>query len=609
MAQLQEEVDVPWHSGEDEMHRLLHVPSDYNPTSAFLTPGAAFMLLRAPLLAFGTLDKHGRPWTSLWGGAKGFSRPAKHSMITLEALIDEKHDPVVKALLDGGEMDEEVVHARVAGKVFGGLTIDLETRTRVKLAGTVVDGEMKCVKDQSKRRRGHLQLAVKVEQSLGNCPKYLNIKRIHPALPDPVLVSDSLPLPHEATDLLAVADMFFVSSSNQGRDMDTNHRGGPPGFVRVISNKAQNVQVIWPEYSGNRLYQTLGNLANTPVAGLCFPDYRSGDVLYITGSTETLVGPDAAHYLPRSNLAVKVQVTAARFVKTGLAFRGEMGDFSPYNPPVRYLPTERNTAVGGDANEVSAMIIKKEIITPTIARFRLRLKGPAAGRRWKAGQYLAMSLEDELSMGYSHMRDDDPKSLNDDFVRTFTVSSSPGAPELNEDELEITIRKVGVATEFLFRTEPRVQLEIPLRGFGGEFIFEQKAGEVMPLIAGGIGITPLLAQLPLLTLSDLRLFWAIRLDDVNLVSDTFHRHPSLADVATILVTGAASVLSRQQESKLQQLAQAGAKVERRRMAKEDLQVLDHSSISAWYLCTGPALKKTVTDWLEGQRVVFENFDY
>lgn len=176
-----------------------------------------------------------------------------------------------------------------------------------------------------------IQLVLKIEQSLGNCPKYLNKKVIEPATSAPELVSDSPQLPQQALDLLAKSDLFFVSSAQHNTDMDTNHRGGPPGFFRVESNEESGAVLGWPEYSGNRLYQTLGNLAINPQAGICVPDFETGDMLYLTGKTEILVGKDAAAFLPRSNLCVKLTVTAARFVKQALPFRGKSGELSPYS--------------------------------------------------------------------------------------------------------------------------------------------------------------------------------------------------------------------------------------------------------------------------------------
>jgi hypothetical protein len=314
-----------------------------------------------------------------------------------------------------------------------------------------------------------------------------------PHIPHPTLVSDSLPLPKAALDLIEKSDLFFISSSNHESDMDTNHRGGPQGFVRVLSNDESGVTLVYPEYSGNRLYQTLGNLRTTPRAGITFPDFDTGDILYITGTTEVLAGKDASDLIAHTNLAVKIRVDAIRFISEGLGFRGQAGERSPYNPPVRFLSSESKIAVTTNNKQVMAKLIDKKLITPTIGRFRFHITDPKKASKWKPGQYATLSFADELDIGYSHMRDDDPKSLNDDFLRTFTVSSRQDVLD-GHDQFEITIRRVGPVTDFLFRHNTRSGLEIPLQGFGGEFFIQQGVGEKVSFIAGGVGITPLLAQ-------------------------------------------------------------------------------------------------------------------
>ena len=446
----------------------------------------------------------------------------------------------------------------------------------------------------------------------GNCPKYLNKKQIVPASPKPTLISNSLRLPDEAIDLLTKSDLFFLSSSNQDLDMDTNHRGGPPGFVRVVKNNASGTVLAYPEYSGNRLYQTLGNLQTNPKTGLVFPDFETGDVLYITGTTEILVGKKAAALLPRSNLAVQVNVTAARFVREGLAFRGKLDERSPYNPPVRMLATERALAdaPADSQSTVYATMVRKDLLTPTIARFRFSVSDPVAAGRWKPGQYVALAFEAELGMGYSHMRDDDPKSLNDDYTRTFTISSVMGYG-LPEDEFEITIRKVGVVTDFLFRQNARAGLEIPLKGFGGEFAVIQNEGEVVPFVAGGIGITPLLSQLSTLDLKRLRLLWTVNIRDIGLVSDTFKRYPLLAASTRVFVSGV-EVRVADGEGALDAVDLYGGQFVRRRMLAVDTLSLVKSEpamSSRWYICTGTALRKSLLEWLPGKEVIYEDFNY
>lgn len=445
-------------------------------------------------------------------------------------------------------------------------------------------------------------LTSKLKPNAGNCPKYINKKRLVANVPKPVLLSDSFPLCDAALKLLAKADMFFISASNHGSSMSSNHRGGSPGFVRVATNNESEVVLVYPELSGNRLYQTLGNLYSTPKAGLIFPDFDSADALYLTGTTEILIGKDAAAILPRSNLAVKVNVVAARFVRQSLAYRGAEGDFSPYNPPVRYLPTERALADAQtrDSRVVYAKLLARDVLTPTIGRFRFSVSDSEAGGRWTPGQYVALAFEDELSMGYSHMRDDDPRSLNDDYVRTFTVSSPPGG-SLPNDEFEITIRNVGVATNFLFKQNVRAGLEVPLKGFGGTFTIDQNLDEIVPFVAGGMGITPLLAHLFELDPKRLRLFWTINSRDVGLVLDTFKRHPNLAMSTRIF-------LSSSTQAHVEELQRLGSQVANRRMQASDIEGQQGLG-PTWYLCAGVTLRKELLAWLSGKQVVYENFDY
>lgn len=604
---------ISFHEGEQTVRRLLHVPDGDNPTSPGLSPHAARLLQLSSLIAIGTLDNEGRPWTTLLGGEPGFARSLGQSVIGIKTLVDSKYDPVI-GILVGSQPDEEVREAGQGGRVMSALGVHLATRDRVKLWGKMFAGELGHHGPEAEEGQVNVaeaQLVFAIQQSLGNCPKYMNKKNIVPAIPRPVLISDSLPLCEQALDLLAKADMFFISSHYRSK-MGTNHRGGPPGLVRVAKNEASGTVLVYPELSGNRLYQTIGNLYTNPRAGLVFPDFDTGDVLYVTGNTEIIIGQEAAALLPRSDLAIVIHVTAARFVQRGLAFLGEAGERSPYNPPVRFLVTERAQALPdaqiGNGKVAYASILARELLAPTIARFRFAISDPEVVGRWKPGQYVALAFEDELSIGYSHMRDDDPKSLNDDYVRTFTVSSAPGA-NLPEDEFEITIRNVGVVTNFLFRQNIRAGLEIPLKGFGGTFTIEQTPDEIVPFVAGGIGITPLLSYLPSLDLKRIRLFWTVNIRDIGLVLDTFSRFPPLAPSTKLFVSGLDKFpQADSQQSIIDKIRLAGADFEPRRMLASDV-VADQRLSSTWYLCTGTAFRKSLLTWLAGQKVLYEDFNY
>ncbi|KKK15833.1 hypothetical protein ARAM_004545 [Aspergillus rambellii] len=529
------------------------------------------MMKQSPLLAIGALDKEGRPWSSVWGGEEGFATPTSMSSFDVRTPVGETYDPVVESLL----LDP----AHNSGKLVSFLAIDLENRQRVKLYGKLTAGSLDILGEDEHIQAGIAHLAVHVDGSLGNCPKYLNAKHILPAPPDPKLISENAQLPSEAIRLLHRADCLFISSSHGNEDMDTNIRGGPPGFVRVISNEPSGAVFVYPEYSGNRLYQTLGNLQTNPLAGYVFPDFETGNALFVTGKAEILIGKDAASVLPHSNLAVRVTTTASRFVEKALTFRGIPGKPSPYNPGVRYLATEKvcPATLSDVESPVTATLIRKEIITPSIGRFRFRISDPKLAGSWTPGQYATFSFQDELDMGYSHMNDSDPSSLNDDYVRTFTVSSCPGY-EIPDGEFEITARKHGNVTRYLFRANDRAGLEVPLKGFGGDFrLMEQSSDDILfPFIAGGIGITPVLAQLPIIDISRLRLLWSVSIKDIDLVLDTFKRFPQLPSSTTIFATGGESP---KEQRSLEAAISSGAQIYRRRMEAKDV---DLSLAERWY---------------------------
>lgn len=446
----------------------------------------------------------------------------------------------------------------------------------------------------------------------GNCPKYINRKHITPVVPNPKLISDSPQLSPGAIELLGEADTLFISTYHED-SMDTNIRGGPPGFVRVVSNDISGAVLAYPEYSGNRLYQTLGNLQMTPLAGYAFPGFETGNVLYLTGKTEILVGSDAAALLPRSNLAVKVTVTSAKYVENGLPFRGQPGQLSPYNPQVRYLTTEKvapSTQVL-EEKPTTATFIKKDMITSSIGRFRFKVSDPSRAGKWMPGQYATLSFAGELDMGYSHMRDDDPTSINDDYIRTFTVSSYPGR-SISDDEFEITVRKHGAATRYLFQSSERSGVEVLLKGYGGEFSFKDKTDDEnapIPYIAGGIGITPLIAQLPGIAISRLRLFWSVAVQDLGLVLDTFELFPELPKSTILFITRSQSAekpLTEEEQIHLTAIHDSGVQFHRRRLEATDLDVL---GAEKWYLCAGTGLKAAVLNWLVGKKVIYEDFYY
>jgi predicted ferric reductase len=149
----------------------------------------------------------------------------------------------------------------------------------------------------------------------------------------------------------------------------------------------------------------------------------------------------------------------------------------------------------------------------------------------------------------------------------------------------------------MFQVNERAGLEVPLKGFGGSFHITTEG--LTPYIAGGIGITPLLAQLPALDISQLRLFWSVSVEDIGLVRDTFDRWPQLPLSTTLFMTGVELQTDRRVWDGILCLI-------RRRMRAEDL---DLALADRWYLCAGVTLKGMVLNWLAGKTVIYEDFNY
>ena len=85
-------------------------------------------------------------------------------------------------------------------------------------------------------------------------------------------VSEYAALSPDQRAWITAADTFFVATHAAGLGADVSHRGGHPGFVSVTDEG----RLTWPDYPGNSMYMTLGNLELEPRAGLLFLDWDRG---------------------------------------------------------------------------------------------------------------------------------------------------------------------------------------------------------------------------------------------------------------------------------------------------------------------------------------------
>jgi len=79
--------------------------------------------------------------------------------------------------------------------------------------------------------------------------------------------------------------MVFIATSDARGECDCSFRGGPPGFVKVLSKKI----LAYPEYKGNGVWASLGNISENPNIGMMFIDFFKSTVgLHVNGKAKII---------------------------------------------------------------------------------------------------------------------------------------------------------------------------------------------------------------------------------------------------------------------------------------------------------------------------------
>ncbi|WP_412539774.1 pyridoxamine 5'-phosphate oxidase family protein [Longispora sp. K20-0274] len=99
-------------------------------------------------------------------------------------------------------------------------------------------------------------------------------------------------------EFLARQEMMFVATANRAGECDSTFRAGPAGFVHVLDEHT----VAWPEYRGNGVYASLGNISENPHVGLLFIDFVRDIIgLHVNGLAE-IVPAEALHDLDEESV-------------------------------------------------------------------------------------------------------------------------------------------------------------------------------------------------------------------------------------------------------------------------------------------------------------------
>ena len=90
----------------------------------------------------------------------------------------------------------------------------------------------------------------------------------------------------ELANFIAAQTSVFLATANAEGQPYIQHRGGPPGFLRVLDDKT----IGFVDFAGNRQYITQGNLADNPKAYLFLIDYAHRQRIKIWGTARVVEG-------------------------------------------------------------------------------------------------------------------------------------------------------------------------------------------------------------------------------------------------------------------------------------------------------------------------------
>lgn len=402
-----------------------------------------------PFMVFGGIDAQGQPWATLRAGEPGFvSAPDSKTL-----------------RIDGGALPGDPLRGLwQPGMMIGGLGLQPQTRRRNRVNGVIADVTGAAV-------------TLNVTQSFGNCAKYIQSRTPtfdarhagskHPPVETASELSDA------DREWLGRADTFFIASANldetagAARGVDVSHRGGLPGFVRVDDATT----LTTPDFSGNRFFNTLGNLLHDPRAGLLFVDFINGDLLYVAALAEIVWdGPELAAF-PLAERLVRFRIVEVRRTRAALPFRWSDVAYAPqFVAPVKEVAKE---ASASSWRHLSIAEVVDE--TPGIRSFYFESTDGAPLPPFEPGQYLPIRVPVDATAA--------------PLTRTYTLSAAS-----DTRRYRISVKRDGVASTWLHEhavAGSRIEAMAPR----GKFVYDSASPRPAVFISAGIGITPMFAML------------------------------------------------------------------------------------------------------------------
>jgi hypothetical protein len=256
------------------------------------------------LAVLATADNEQKVWASLLTGPPGFVTTSGERSFAIDAF-PTPGDPAAETLRQGETL-------------AGLLVIDLETRRRLRVNGTA-------------RLTPTGNIWLEADQVYSNCPKYIQVRH-YVDQSEPAGEAGTVWRGKALTDThrawISQADTFFIASLHPAAGADASHRGGNPGFIKLLADN----RLAFPDYSGNNMFNTLGNLAVNPKAGLLFVDFERGSTLQLSGRATIIWEESRVREFRGAERVIEFRIEQVVELAPAQALRWQLVEYSDFNP-------------------------------------------------------------------------------------------------------------------------------------------------------------------------------------------------------------------------------------------------------------------------------------
>lgn len=296
---------MPFHQGEVAVQQRAGVTRAANEVGEsilnFIPQQTGDFIAQRSMAVAASVAPAGTVWASVITGSPGFMRISGDRILTVNRLPAEG-DPLTENL--SGE-----AHVALIIPEFSAAR-----RVRLNGIGWLADGA----------------IHIRVTQAYANCRRYIQKRRLlgMRAWPEPAPSRRSATISPQQRELIVGADTFFIATDHREAGADISHKGGNPGFVQVTSER----RIEFPDYNGNSMFNSLGNISVNPGAGLLFIDFETGRTLQLTGRASIDWNQQRASSVKGAERMVDFELEQLIDNPRGFPLRYQLDGYSQFNP-------------------------------------------------------------------------------------------------------------------------------------------------------------------------------------------------------------------------------------------------------------------------------------